>query len=51
MGNSTFKVYNNFVWELPADKTNPDKVLTQFENYFKPAQNVYRYLYMLGGLY
>ena len=41
MGDSAYKVYNNFVWGLPADKNDPDKVLTQFENYFKPAQNVY----------
>ena len=51
MGDSALKVYNNFVWGFPADKGNPNKVLTQFENYFKPAQNVYHCLYMLGGLY
>ena len=31
MGDSTFEVYNNFVWGLPADKSDPDKVLTQFK--------------------
>ena len=51
MGDSAFEVYNNFVWTAPADKNDPTKVLTQFENYFKPAQNVYHYWYMLGGLY
>ena len=30
------------------DKNDPD---TQFENFFKPAQNVYHCWYMLGGLY
>ena len=45
MGDSAFEVYSNFVWELPADKNNPEKVLTQFENYFKPAQNVYHCWY------
>ena len=42
---------NNFAWDLPADKHYPGKVLTQFENYFKPAQNVYHCRYMLRGLY
>ena len=51
MGDSAFKVYNNFVWTAPADKNDLAKVLTQFENYFKPAQNVYHCWYMLGGLY
>ena len=51
MGDSAFKVYNNFVWDLPAEKNDPGKVLTQFENYFKPAQNVYHCWYMLGSLY
>ena len=51
MGDSTFEVYNNFVWGLPAFKNDPDKVLTQFENYFKLAQNVYYCWYMLRGLY
>ena len=51
MGDSVFEVCNNFVWELPADKNDPGKVLTQFENYFKPAQNVYHCWYMLRGLY
>ena len=32
-------------------KNDPAKVLAQFENYFKPAQNVYHCWYMLGGLY
>ena len=36
---------------MPADKNDPGKVLTQFENYFKPAQNVYHSWYMLRGLY
>ena len=51
MGDSAFKVYINFVWDFPADKSNPGKVLTQFENYFKPAQNVYHCWYMLRGVY
>ena len=50
MGDSAFEVYNNFVWDLPADNNDPGKVLTQFENYFKPAQNVYHCWYMLRGL-
>ena len=50
MGDSAFEVYNNFVWDLPADKDDPNKVLTQFKNYFKPAQNVYHCWYMLRGL-
>ena len=37
MGDSAFEVYNNLVWGLPADKDDPNKVLTQFENYFKPT--------------
>ena len=48
MGDSAFEAYNNFVWDLP-DKNDPGKVLTQFENYFKPAQNGYHCWYMLGG--
>ena len=51
MGDSAFEVYNNFVWGLSAYKNNPDRVLTQFENYFKLAQNVYHCWYMLGRLY
>ena len=51
MGDSAFEVYNNFVWGSPADKDDPNKVLTQFENYFKLAQNVYHCWYMLGELY
>ena len=51
MGDSAFEVYNNFIWDSPADKNDPGKVLTQFENYFKPAQNVYHCWYMLRGLY
>ena len=51
MGDSAFEVYNNFVWDLPADKNDPGKVLTQFENYFKSAQNIYHCWYMLRGLY
>ena len=35
----------------PADRNDPVKVLTQFEGYFKPAQNVYHCWYMPGGLY
>ena len=27
MGDSAFEVYNNFVWDLPADKNDPDKIL------------------------
>ena len=50
MGNSAFKVYNNLIWDLPADKNELGKVLTQFENYCKPAQNVYHCWYMLGDL-
>ena len=50
MGDSALEVYNNFVWDSPADKNDPGKVLTQFENYFKPAQNVYYCWYMLRGL-
>ena len=50
MGDYAFEVYNNFVWSSPADKDDPNKVLTQFENYFKPVQNVL-YMYMLRGLY
>ena len=34
MGDSAFEVYNNFVWGLSADKDDPNKVLTQFKNYF-----------------
>ena len=51
MGDSAFEVYNNFVWTLPADKNDPVKVLTQFENYFKLAQNAYHCWYMLGGMH
>ena len=51
MGNSAFEVCNNFVWTLPVHKNDPVKVLTHFEKYFKPAQNVYHCWYMLGGLY
>ena len=51
MGASAFKVYNNFVWPAAADKNDPAKVLSQFENYFRPSQNVYHCWYMLGGLY
>ena len=51
MGDSAFEVYNNFVWDVPANKNDPGKVLTQFENYFKPAQNVYHCWCMLRGLY
>ena len=51
MGDSAFKVYNNFVWDSPADRNDPVKVLPQFESYFKPAQNVYYCWYMLRGLY
>ena len=51
VGDPAFKVYNNFVWDSPADKNDPGKVLTQFENDFKPAQNIYHCWYMFRGLY
>ena len=51
MGNSAFENYNNFVWTDPNDKKDHTKVLKQFEDYFKPAQNIYHCWYMLGELY
>ena len=51
MGDSAFKIYNNFVWTNADDKKDHTKVLKQFEDYFKPAQNIYHCWYMLGGLY
>ena len=45
MGDSAFEVYNNFVWPAPVDKNDLAKVFTQFENYFRPAQNVYHCWY------
>ena len=51
MGNSAFEIYNNFVWTNPDDKKDHNKVLKQFEDYFKPAQKIYHCWYMLDGLY
>ena len=51
MGDLAFEIYNNFVWTNPDDKKDHTKVLKQFEDYFKPSQNIYHSWYMLGGLY
>ena len=51
MGDSAFEIYNNFVWTNTDNKKSHTKVLKQFEDYFKPAQNTYHCCYMLGGLY
>ena len=51
IGDSAFEIYNNFVWTHPDDKQDHTKVLKQFKEYFKPAQNIYYCWYMLGGLY
>ena len=51
MGNYVFEIHNNFMWTNPDDKKDHTKVLKQFEDNFKPAENIYHCWYMLGGLY
>ena len=41
----------NFNWATPADKDDPDKVLDEFEKYFKPTHNKYHSWYTLGIIY
>ena len=36
---------------LPTDKDDPDKVMDEFEKYFKPAHNKYHSWYTLGTIY
>ena len=38
---NAYEIHSNFNWTTPTDKDDPDKVLDEFEKYFKPAHNKY----------
>ena len=48
---SAYKIHSNFNWTTPADKDDPDKVLDDFEKYFKLSHNKYHSWYTLGTTY
>ena len=51
LGDNAYEIHSNFNWVTPADKDNPDKVLDEFEKYFKPGHNKYHSWYTLGTIY
>ena len=51
VGDNAFGIHSNFTWANPGDKDDPDKVLSKFEKYFKPAYNKYHLWYTLGTTY
>ena len=51
LGDSAYEIHSNFNWATPNDKDDPDKVLDEFEKYFKPAHNKYHSWYTLGTIY
>ena len=50
LGDGAFEVHSNFTWIYPGDKDDPDKVLDEFEKYFKPAHK-YHLWYTLSTIY
>ena len=51
LGDNAYEIHSNFNWATSADKDDPDKVLDEFEKYFKPAYNKYHSWYTLGTIY
>ena len=48
LSGNAYEINSNINWVTPADKDDPNKVLDEFEKYFKPAQNKYHSWYTLG---
>ena len=45
---NAFKIHSNFTWTAAGDKNCSDKVLDEFEKYFRPTHNKYHSWYTLG---
>ena len=51
LGDDAFLIYDNLMFDDPAYKDLPDKVLDAFSNYLKPEMNVFYSWYTLGSIY
>ena len=48
---NAYEIHSNFNWTAPTNKDDPDKVLDEFEKYFKPAHSKYHSWCTLGTIY